>query len=145
MREGTTTFRVRYMECDPMGVAHHSVFPIWFEIGRTELLREDGVRYRDVEELGYLLAVVKLDVVFKRPARYDDLLTLTTSLLDAGHIKIRHAYVLRREHEVIATGSTTLACIDARTSRAIALPEVLVRHARGELQSETSARPIDSR
>ncbi len=75
---GTINVRVRYVECDPMGVAHHTVYPVWFEIGRTELLRATGGNYADMERDGVLLAVVKLEVTYKQPARYDDELTLET-------------------------------------------------------------------
>jgi len=77
-REHAIDIRVRYCECDPMGVAHHSVFAVWFEMGRTELLRQTGQAYRDLEAEGVLLAVVSLQVKFRLPARYDDVLTLTT-------------------------------------------------------------------
>ncbi len=123
-REQAIEIRVRYCECDPMGVAHHSVFPVWFEMGRTELLRQSGQTYRAFEEEGILLAVVSLTVKYKRPARYDDLLTLVTRLVDVGHVKIEHEYELRRSHETLATAATTLACID-REGRARPMPEVL--------------------
>lgn len=116
--------RVRYCECDPMGVAHHSVFPVWFEMGRTELLRSSGRSYRDFEEEGIFLAVVSLEVKYRRPARYDDLLTLVTRLDDLGHVKIEHSYELRRGEDSLATARTTLACLD-REGRARPLPDSL--------------------
>lgn len=116
--------RVRYCECDPMGVAHHSVFPIWFEMGRTELLRTSGTTYRVFEEAGIFLAVVRLQVTYKRPARYDDLLTLLTCLTQLGHVKIEHEYELRRGNETLAAATTTLACLD-RDGRAQPIPESL--------------------
>ncbi|MDZ4755573.1 MAG: thioesterase family protein [Phycisphaerae bacterium] len=120
-REHAIDIRVRYCECDPMGVAHHSVFAVWFEMGRTELLRQTGQAYRDLEAEGVLLAVVSLQVKFRLPARYDDVLTLTTRLVKTGHVKIEHDYELRRGSDVLATASTTLACLD-RDGRARALP-----------------------
>ena len=59
-----------------MGVTHHSVYPVWFEMGRTELLRSTGISYRELEEEGVFLAVVRLDVRYRQPARYDDDLVL---------------------------------------------------------------------
>lgn len=136
--------RVRYCECDPMGVAHHSVYPIWFEMGRTELLRAQGGNYRRLEEEGVLLAVVKLEVRYRRPARYDDVLELETRLKDAGHVKIEHEYELRRGREVLAVGSTTLACLD-RSGRARPLPAAL-GGARRKLtrarSASSTARPV---
>jgi acyl-CoA thioester hydrolase len=120
-----TTIRVRYNECDPMGVAHHSAYPVWLEIGRTEALRAKGVSYAQLEAAGVLLAVVALEVRYKRPARYDDLLELRTELVRAGHVKIEHRYELLRDAIVLATGSTTLACLD-RNGRPRQLPDVLM-------------------
>ena len=108
-----------------MGVAHHATYPIWFEIGRTEMLRASGGNYRDLEAAGVFLAVVRLEVRYRRPARYDDELRLTTELLVAGPVKIEHSYRLFRGDELLAEGGTTLACLD-RDGRARALPESLV-------------------
>ncbi|MCH2133957.1 MAG: acyl-CoA thioesterase [Phycisphaerales bacterium] len=126
IREGTIDIRVRYAECDPMGVAHHTAYPVWLEIGRTELLRETGVTYRELEDAGVLLAVIDLSVAYKRPARYDDLLQLTTTWVDSGHVKIKHRYALHRQDELLVTAETTLACLD-REGRPQALPELLSR------------------
>lgn len=116
--------RVRYPECDPMGVVHHSVYPVWFEMGRTEMLRARGGNYRDLEEAGVFLAVVKLEVRYRRPARYDDLLRLETSLVSAGPVKIEHGYRLFRGEELLAEASTTLACLN-RGGQAQAVPPAL--------------------
>ena len=117
--------RVRYCECDPMGVVHHTVYPIWFEMGRTELLRMTGTSYRDLEEQGILLAVVRLDVRYKSPARYDDLVQLETSLVSHGQVKVEHGYELRRDGELLVTGKTTLACLD-RDGRPQMIPDMLL-------------------
>jgi acyl-CoA thioester hydrolase len=108
-----------------MGVAHHAAYPIWLEIGRTEMLRASGGNYRDLETAGVFLAVVRLEVRYRRPARYDDELRLETDLLVAGPVKIEHAYRLFRGDELLAEGATTLACLD-RDGRARVLPESLV-------------------
>ena len=77
---GRIEIRVRYQECDPMGVAHHTAHPVWFEMGRTELLRTgSGLRYRDLEARGVFFAVFKMSVHYRRPACYDDLLELKGS------------------------------------------------------------------
>lgn len=117
-----------------MGVAHHTVYPVWFEIGRTELLRSAGGNYRDIEAAGVLLAVVRLDVVYKAPARYDDVLRLDTTLARVGAVKIEHTYELWRGADLLATGSTTLACLD-RTGRARPLPDGLLTPAAARLES----------
>lgn len=119
---GTIDIRVRYCECDPMGVVHHTVYPVWFEMGRTELLRSTGRTYRDMEAAGMLLAVVRLEVTYKQPARYDDLVRLRTALVRVGAVKVEHSYELWRSEDLLVTGATTLACID-REGRAKPLPE----------------------
>jgi acyl-CoA thioester hydrolase len=127
LKEHSITIRVRYAECDPMGVAHHTAYPVWFEMGRTELLRASHsgtLSYRDLEEQGTLLAVVSLNVRYKRPARYDDLLTLHTRITNVGHAKFEHEYELMRDGILLATASTTLACVD-RDGRPRPLPDSL--------------------
>ena len=109
-----------------MGVAHHATFPIWFEMGRTELLRETGVSYRELEDEGIFLAVVRMDVRYKSPARYDDQLVLETRLGSVGRVKIEHEYTLTRGDVVLATARTTLACLGA-DGAARPLPDVLGR------------------
>jgi len=125
---GSIDIRVRYCECDPMGVVHHTVYPVWFEMGRTELLRSTGLTYRELEATGILLAVVKLEVRYRAPARYDDLVTLVTTLSSAGHVKIEHGYELKRGADTLVVGSTTLACLD-REGRAQPLPPGLFESA----------------
>jgi len=105
-------FRARYPECDPMGVVHHSVYPVYFEMGRTEMLRAAGGSYRQMEEAGAFLAVVALEVRYRRPARYDDALRLETGLLSPGPVKVEHAYRLYRGSELLVEGATVLACLD---------------------------------
>ncbi|HRP62430.1 MAG TPA: thioesterase family protein [Phycisphaerales bacterium] len=122
---GRMEFRVRYVECDPMGMAHHTAYPVWFEMGRTELLRESGMNYRDLEAQGILLAVARLNVRYKRPARYDDVLTLHTRVVGNSRVKIEHEYQLFRGDELLAEASSTLACLDAAGALR-ALPDSLV-------------------
>jgi acyl-CoA thioester hydrolase len=108
-----------------MGVVHHTVYPVWFEMGRTELLRSTGRTYRDMEQAGLLLAVVKLEVTYKQPARYDDLVQLRTTLARVGAVKVEHSYELWRGEDLLVSGATVLACID-RSGRAKPMPEGLL-------------------
>jgi acyl-CoA thioester hydrolase len=116
--------RVRYAEVDPMGALHHSRYWVYFEIGRTELLRQAGVAYRDLEADGVLFVVARCAAKFLAPARYDDLLTLTTRVEKMGQATIQHAYELKRaaDGRLLATAETTLACVD-RTGRPTPIPE----------------------
>lgn len=123
--QGSIDIRVRYCECDPMGVVHHTVYPVWFEMGRTELLRSTGRTYRDMEAQNMLLAVVKLEVTYKQPARYDEVVQLRTTLVRVGAVKVEHTYEIWRDDVLLVAGATTLACID-RNGRAQAIPEGLL-------------------
>jgi len=116
--------RVRYAETDRMGLLHHANYFVYFEMGRTEFLRERGVSYRDIEDAGYLLVIVDLGCKYKRPARYDDLLTLRTTVSRVTHVKIVHTYQVFRDGLLLAEGHSTLACID-REGRPQPLPESL--------------------
>lgn len=127
--------RVRYAECDPMGIAHHSSFAIWLEMGRTERLRRDGLNYRDLEDDGVFLAVIKLAITYKRPARYDDELIIETTLDKMSQVKIEHSYRVMRGTELLATGVTVLACIDA-AGRPQRLPESLQATAQRRLNGD---------
>ena len=120
-----TTVRVRYPEVDRMGLAHHSAYLLWFEIGRTELIREAGLSYRELEEkLGVLLPLIEVVVHYRAPARYDDLLTIRTSLLELGGVRIRFGYRIDRDAQVLAEGHTIHATC-GRTGQPRRLPREL--------------------
>ncbi|MEZ6043697.1 MAG: thioesterase family protein [Planctomycetaceae bacterium] len=112
MNEHTTELRVRYSETDAMGFLHHSNYLTYFEIGRTELFRAQGGSYRRMEEMGHFLVVAKVNVHFRRPARYDDLLTLTTRIDRISPARIEHSYKLYRGEELLTEGNSVIACVD---------------------------------
>ncbi len=122
--KGECHIRVRYAETDRMGLLHHANYLVYFEQARTELLRDAGYTYRDLEDKGFLLVLTKIEVRYKRPAYYDDMLTIVTSVERTTGVRIDHRYEVRREGELIAEGNTTLACID-REGRPQGLPEFL--------------------
>jgi acyl-CoA thioester hydrolase len=124
MLSGDITIRVRYAETDRMGLLHHANYLIYFEQGRTELLRSLGLSYRDLEDQGYLLVLTRVQVRYRAPVRYDDLLTLRTILVRTTHVKIVHRYELCRDGQVLAEGETTLGCVD-RAGKIQALPACL--------------------
>jgi acyl-CoA thioester hydrolase len=103
---------VRYAETDMMGVVYHANYLPWFEIGRTGLLKEIGVAYRDLETAGYRLPVLELAARYLRPARYDDALEVITVLREKPLVRIRLEYEIRRGDELLATGSTVHAFVD---------------------------------
>ncbi len=124
MLSGEITIRVRYAETDRMGLLHHANYLVYFEQGRTELLRSLGLAYRDLEDQGYLLVLTRAEIRYRSPVRYDDLLTLRTIVVRTTAVRIDHRYELRRDETLVAEGSTTLACVD-RDGRVQALPEIL--------------------
>lgn len=118
--------RVRYAECDPMRVAHHSAYLIWMEMARTELLRNAGSVYRQMEDEGVFFVVARLSVRYRRPARYDDVLRIHARVLPSAGVKVEHEYEVRRGDELLATAQTTLACVDAQ-GRLRAVPQAAQR------------------
>jgi acyl-CoA thioester hydrolase len=121
---GEIKIRVRYAETDRMGLLHHANYLVYFEQGRTELLREIGLSYRDLEDQGYLLVLTKFEIHYRRPGRYDDLLTLRTTVMRTTMVRIDHKYELFCDGQLLADGTSTLACVD-RQGRPQALPEFL--------------------
>lgn len=117
--------RVRYAECDPMGVLHHSKYFEYFEMARTELLRQAGVRYRDLEDRGVLFVVAKVECRFRRPARYDDELVLKVEITRTTKARIDHKYELYRDGVLLCEAATVLACVD-REGRIIPIPDEIV-------------------
>ena len=116
MREQTIQLRVRYDEVDPMGFVHHSNYLRYFEIGRTELLRASGGSYRQMEEAGQLVVVVRIDCRYRSPAKYDDLIDITTRIEKVTAGKIIHAYTIVRGPETLVEATVTLAVIDRNGS-----------------------------
>ncbi len=126
----SVNIRVRYSECDPMGVAHHASYLPWMELGRTELLRNIGQTYKMLEAQGVFLVITKLDIRYRRPIRYDDIVEIRARIIGGTRVKLRHEYefvIVERDGQspdiasdpslpsdgVLATASTELACVDA--------------------------------
>ena len=114
--------RVRYSETDPMGFLHHANYFVYFEMGRTELLRAMGGNYRQMEESGLLVVVVKTDCRFRRPARYDDVLRVRTRVTRVSAASIDHEYRVFRGEELLAEGHTVVAIVD-RNGKVQEVPE----------------------
>ena len=109
----TITIRPRYSETDQGGVVHHSVYPVWLEMGRTELLRANGLAYKDMERAGFYFVVVELSLKYRRPCRYDEDVRLTTTCSAMTAAKIEHTYKLTNSRGVVlAQGLTKIACVD---------------------------------
>lgn len=108
----STEIRVRYSETDAMGLLHHSNYLTYFEIGRTELFRAQGGNYRRMEELGLYFVVASINVRFKKPARYDDVLLIDTEISRQTPAKLEHRYQLRRGDELLAEAESVIACVN---------------------------------
>ncbi len=119
-----TSVRVRYAETDRMGLLHHANYFVYFELARTEMLRSRGVSYKDVEDSGHFLVIIEIGCKFKKPAFYDDLLTIRTTVARVTHVKIVHEYKVLRDGELLAEGHSTLACVN-REGKPQALPAIL--------------------
>lgn len=105
----------RYSETDQAGVVHHTVYPVWFEMGRTELLRVNGLTYSDLEKAGVFFVVAELACRYRRPAFYDEKLDLTAACTKITNARVEHSYTLKRRQTgvILAEGTSILACVDA--------------------------------
>jgi acyl-CoA thioester hydrolase len=112
LRQHEIQIRVRYSETDAMGFLHHSHYASYFEQRLTELFREQGGDYREMEQQELFFVVAKLHCTFKLPACYDDVLTLKTTLSRIGPAKLEHDYELFREEALLAAAHSVLACVN---------------------------------
>ena len=113
MLSGEIQVRVRYAETDRMGLLHHANYLVYFEQARTELLRDQGRTYKDLEDAGFYLVVSKVEVKYRAPAHYDDVLTVRTTVTRTSPVRLEHRYEVMRGGATIAEGASTLACVNA--------------------------------
>jgi acyl-CoA thioester hydrolase len=123
LRASSSLVRVRYAETDKMAIVYYAHYLVWFEIGRTDWLRDTGCTYRTMEEDGLALPVIEAHCEYKSGARYDDELEIRTTARLASAVRLAFDYqVIRRaDNQVIATGYTVHATID-RSGRPVRLP-----------------------
>ena len=116
--------RVRYAETDQMGVVYHANYFVWFEVGRTDLLRGAGWTYREMEADGVSLPVIEAHCDYKQPARYDDDLEIRTAGTLVSPVRVAFSYEVVRpaDSQTVATGRTVHASID-RSGRPCRLPD----------------------
>ena len=127
MLTSETKIRVRYAETDQMGVVYHSNFFPYFEVARVESLRELGVSYAEIEKMGVIMPVVDVHARYVRPALYDDLLTIKTSLKELPlHHKIEfHHEVFNEKGELLCVGKIILYFMEKETMKRTNMPEAL--------------------
>jgi acyl-CoA thioester hydrolase len=123
-----TTYRVIYGDTDQMGVVYYANYLRWFERGRCELLRQIGVPYGEIEARGVHFPVVQAHCRYARPARYDDLILIETSLesLSRATLTFRYRILREGENQPLADGSTKHACVDT-AGKVLRIPADLVR------------------
>ncbi len=119
-----TKIRVRYNETDRMGYLHHSVFVAYFEVARTEMMRNMGITYKEMEDSGILLPVYALDISYKQPAFYDDVLTIKSVLTKIPVIRLIIEYaVLNHDRQVVCIATSTNVFVNAQNGKPIRAPE----------------------
>lgn len=123
-RQGSSRVRVRYAETDQMGVVYHANYFVWFEIGRTDLLRQLGWTYREMEAEGFWLPVLEACCQFHRPARYDDEIEVRTSgrLISPVRLEFEYHAVRAADGALTASGRTLHAAVNRR-GRPCRLPD----------------------
>ncbi|ULQ54484.1 acyl-CoA thioesterase [Flavihumibacter fluvii] len=122
-----TKVRVRYAETDQMNVVYHGNYAQYFEVGRAESIRHLGFTYKDMEAMGIIMPLVELHIKFLRPAHYDDLLTIRTTLkeLPADHRIEFHQEVFNKEEKLLTIGRVVLYFIKSGTKEKTIMPSAL--------------------
>ena len=122
-----TQIRIHYALTDQMGVVYYGNYAQFYEIGRTESIRELGFTYKEIEAMGIVLAVTDMHIRFLRPAKYDDVITVKTTLkeIPAHHKIIFHGEIYNQENQLLNTGDVTLYFLEARTMKRSEMPLIL--------------------
>lgn len=127
MNSHAVEVRVRYSETDQMGVVYHGNYIPFFEIGRVEWLRNKGISYKSLEENGIALPIVSMTLNYKKPARYDDLLTVKTKFKSLGSVKIEFDCEIRSEqNELLTTAQFILVFVDMKTGKPMVPPQYIL-------------------
>ncbi len=126
MLTNRSQIRVRYAETDMMGIAYHANYLPWLEIGRTELLREHGFPYAELERLGYRLPVLEVNIRYTRPALYDDVVVIETTLREKPSVRINLDYRLTRGDALLATARTMHAFLNHQNEPVRPPPDFMV-------------------
>lgn len=127
MYQSKTQLRIHYALTDQMGVVYHGRYAEFFEIGRTEALRSLGTNYKEVEKSGTFMAVTEMQMRFLRPAKYDDLITIVTTLreLPKDHKITFYNEIFNEENELLTAGHVTLYFLETSTMKKTVMPEII--------------------
>lgn len=120
------SLRVRYAETDQMGFAYYGSYMAWLEVGRVEALRELGIVYRDLELEDILLPVSEVNIRYLRPVRYDDEITIETTITEAPSARIKFAYSIIVDNTVVSEAETTLFFMDRTSFRPMRCPQSIL-------------------
>ena len=122
-----TKIRVRYAETDQMSFVYYGVYAQYYEVGRVELLRSLGLTYKEIEEMGYTLPVVNMNINYKKPAFYDDELTIRTTIKELPSAKITFDYeTFNHAGDLLNIGEVILVFVDKETGKPCFAPEVIM-------------------
>ena len=127
MKEHQIQVRVRYSETDQMSVVYHGNYIPYFEMGRVEWLRDKGISYKSLEENGIALPIVSMNINYKKPARYDDLLTVITKFKSQSSVKLDFDCEIRNDkNELLTTAYFLLVFVDINSGKPIAPPPYIL-------------------
>jgi acyl-CoA thioester hydrolase len=125
--EFSTNIRVRYAETDQMGFCYYGNYASYFEVARVEALRERGISYKELEEVGILLPVKNFEIVYHQPAKYDDLLEIRTQIVQLEGVRIAFTYKTYNEAGVLLNEAyTLLVFVSAETQKPMAIPAAII-------------------
>ena len=128
MYTSVTKIRVRYGETDKMGYVYYGIYPLYYEIGRTELMREFNFSYKKIEAMGIILPVKSLDIKYHKAAQYDDLLTIRTTIKELPGVRITFYYeILNEKEELLNEGTTMLIFVNEKNRKPIKAPDELIK------------------
>ena len=136
---------VRYAETDQMGVVHHAVYPVWFEVARTRLCAEAGRPYADIENAGYFLVVSGIDLTYREGARYGDVVRVTAWVDWVASRAMQFGYHVRRGDSLLADGHTRHVWVDRSTGRHCRMPPDLEAPFLDIAEQEALVRPTRDR
>lgn len=126
MYQSKTTVRVRYGETDQMGFVYYGFYAMYYEVARVESLRQLGVTYKEIEAMGVIMPVLENKSKYLAPARYDELLTIVTTVREKPGVRIKFEYeIFNEENKLIHQGETLLAFVDKISNRPRRPPELM--------------------
>jgi len=128
MYTSRTTYRVRYADTDQMGVVYYGNYPRFYEIGRSEMIREMGYSYKELEDSGVFMPVASVNAKYKRPIYYDEVITIETSLKKMPQARMVFYHTIYNEkNEVVHTAEVTLVFLSKETNRPVRVPGYMIR------------------